>query len=1260
MMQSILTKTALLLCVAASVPLLLPAQEAWDGTADTEWEGRGTADSPYLISTAAELAGLACRTNADETFEGVHFLLTADISLSDPAAADEDKPLWVPIGARDLNNSSQPGGGFYKSEYWFKGHFDGGGHTISNLWHAHDSEFEDNFNDPWNDGTYDFEGWYKGLFGLLDGATITNLRLSGLSVQCEAMGAGIAVEARNSVFTDLSVDGVILCGTSEATGGHAGAIVAEATDCVINRCVSSAKVRSVSGVGGIAALLHGGRVANCSATGEVCGLSDIGGLLGCITDSCVVTDCQASAAVTQLAARRQGSDCGGFVGRSLGGIIRRCHATGDMNVYHNGAGFAGAVNNFGRIESCYATGNVHSDEYGLWLSTFVGDVGIIGGSDNEWKDLPGYIVNCYGAGKLTFAPVPPDIISTGNHIGGFSTASHKASFFANCFYDAGNAPDVNITELAPGSAERGPFHTEFALTTEYMQSEAFVDELNRMAAIAGTDLWQYNAGGYPVITKQPAGTDRLPFAGGDGSEANPFRIASKEHLEALAYATNHGWEFRGQHIAQTADIALNGPTDTWGETMPATWMPIGYAPSASKAFYFCGDYDGGLHTVANLYIDNHAGYAAGLFGVLGSGSHIRNLGVTDAYVKNKDAAGILVGATKLPNDRNEDTRRVTRCWTSGTVAGAYATGGIVGTSEYGGDFIMTACYSTASAPKAFIGSEAWSDTYINGCWYGGQATKSGSYAYPFGNAMNFANYCDTDKTPLHPTESYATGRSTAYMQGTDFVNDLNYAAAVKGVQADWGHNEGGYPSFTGRQPTLSVTIHDGVGHPVTFQALEGASVSQIFAPEREGYVLSGWYTDAGMTQLFRCGNTAFTANTTLYARWQELPEPDYSVFRNPFATTYTLSTAAQLYGLANIVNGQAGDIEQSDFAGKTVKLGNDIVLNDPADFDAWGTAFTPTPTTSINAFAGTFDGQGHAITGMYMEEGQGLFGEVKPTATITRLRLQNALLCPGDQGGALLARDNHGTITRCGVEGKLISHDNRYMAGLVLTNQAGGTISECYANVRMGNREGACGGLLYSQQGTLTDSYARGTVACAPQCRYGGIAVGTTREFTNCYTAVALETRGTDIYNDNMSGTTKYSANGTENTLGYYNRDLVEDAFNCLREDLAGRAFNNGIGLTTIEMKGMAAYEGWDFTTVWGRRNDLNEGYPYLRWTAEPGLDNDIDTGIGRITIAPDDTVHVYTPQGTAVYTGRFADARLAPGIYLVRRGNVTAKVVIR
>src|SRR5690606_5899253 len=89
---------------------------------------------------------------------------------------------------------------------------------------------------------------------------------------------------------------------------------------------------------------------------------------------------------------------------------------------------------------------------------------------------------------------------------------------------------------------------------------------------------------------------------------------------------------------------------------------------------------------------------------------------------------------------------------------------------------------------------------------------------------------------------------------------------------------------------------------------------------------------------------------------------------NTTASEYTLNNAAELAGLAQLVNSGI------TFSGKTIYLGTDIVLNDTSNVQNWGTtgpANTWTPigyylqSYSYAAFMGTFDGQGHTVSGIY-------------------------------------------------------------------------------------------------------------------------------------------------------------------------------------------------------------------------------------------------------------------------------------------------------
>ena len=88
--------------------------------------------------------------------------------------------------------------------------------------------------------------------------------------------------------------------------------------------------------------------------------------------------------------------------------------------------------------------------------------------------------------------------------------------------------------------------------------------------------------------------------------------------------------------------------------------------------------------------------------------------------------------------------------------------------------------------------------------------------------------------------------------------------------------------------------------------------------------------------------------------------------------TYTVDSGSDLAWLAGIVNGtlpESRTVTQDDFAGKTFVLTKDIDLN--------GKEWTPIGT-SANPFKGTFDGQGHTISNLYINmpdrNDVGLFG----------------------------------------------------------------------------------------------------------------------------------------------------------------------------------------------------------------------------------------------------------------------------------------------
>ena len=183
------------------------AADAWDGKdVNTDWytkaeDGTGTADKPYEINTAAELAGLAALVNgtakdagnnpiAAANFKDKTIKLTKDIRLNeqDVPTASENPNSWTPIG---------------KNPKKFEGTFNGDGHTIRGLY-IKDSAV------------------IKGLFGKASNATIKNLIVTGsVTVPNKANIGGIVGNAPNSTIQNCGFYGTVTGGKSN-TGGVIG------------------------------------------------------------------------------------------------------------------------------------------------------------------------------------------------------------------------------------------------------------------------------------------------------------------------------------------------------------------------------------------------------------------------------------------------------------------------------------------------------------------------------------------------------------------------------------------------------------------------------------------------------------------------------------------------------------------------------------------------------------------------------------------------------------------------------------------------------------------------------------------------------------------------------------------------------------------------------------------------------------------------------------------------------------------------------
>ena len=178
------------------------------------------------------------------------------------------------------------------------------------------------------------------------------------------------------------------------------------------------------------------------------------------------------------------------------------------------------------------------------------------------------------------------------------------------------------------------------------------------------------------------------FAGGTGTEDDPYQIATAEQLAYLAVKANEGTLYTlGDYYILTNNIDLSAHQ----------WVPIGRGTS-QESKYFDGYFNGNGKTITGLYVDESTdGYLAGLFGLLTG--QVTDLTIEDAYVKTageNSSAGILAGSIS-----NSGTK-VTNCHVSGTVESDVFAGGLTGYASYT-EFESCSAKAKVSATENNIG-----------------------------------------------------------------------------------------------------------------------------------------------------------------------------------------------------------------------------------------------------------------------------------------------------------------------------------------------------------------------------------------------------------------------------------------------------------------------------------------------------------------------------------------------------------------------------
>jgi hypothetical protein len=272
-------------------------------TYSTIFEGEGTQNDPYLISTSEDLKKLADKVNAqtfgaDTVFVGKYFALTNDIDIS-------NYENWIPIGFENEFG--------YQAKFY--GIFDGQGHTISGLSIA--SSMLNN----------------QGLFGYSDG-DIINLHVTGrISIADSDKSTnvgGICGESVGNIENCVSnVDIIITNSNNLKVGGITGS-TRKASNCINYGNITIDSEENSIYAGGISGWFGELSLIGCQNFGDITAPKQYaGGIVGYLGNNVRgnLIGCVNEGNITRIPSMNYDSI---FYAKNVNGSIFGCHTGEEM------------------------------------------------------------------------------------------------------------------------------------------------------------------------------------------------------------------------------------------------------------------------------------------------------------------------------------------------------------------------------------------------------------------------------------------------------------------------------------------------------------------------------------------------------------------------------------------------------------------------------------------------------------------------------------------------------------------------------------------------------------------------------------------------------------------------------------------------------------------------------------------------------------------------------------------------------------------
>ena len=652
-----------------------------------------------------------------------------------------------------------------------------------------------------------------------------------------------------------------------------------------------------------------------------------------------------------------------------------------------------------------------------------------------------------------------------------------------------------------------------------------------------------------MLAPMGAGAITPEVPDGVGTEGDPYQITNAAELYWFAGLVNGTLNGVQQNTAAcavlTTDITINDNVlNADGNLNSGTfteWTPIGsYDISGEKAY--TGTFDGNGHTISGLYVDSDARYI-GLFGRVGNGGTIQNAGVVDSYIsntKNYANVGGVCGYNEgsIKNSYNTGSvsggtvggvcgvncSTIENCYNTGEVSGGTVSGGTVGGvcgKNYGS---IENSYNTGEVSGTSYVSGVCGKNYngtIENCYNTGEVTGEGAVSYVGGVCEKnyngtIENCYNTGEVTGEGEVSYVGGVCVENYNGT--IENCYNTGSVSGS----GNNVGGvcrYNNIGAIKNSYNTGSVSGSGNNVggvcglNNGKIENSYYLEGTADSSDGNVLSeqqfsvessfnGWDFNSVWKMDSILGRPLLKNNTEIIDGTEEKP--------------YLIYNVGQLKDFAKVVNSRNTDIH--------AKLMNDITINDNvlgddgnligdgSNFEQW----TPIGNDA-NPYTGTFDGDGHTISGLYVDSDAqyvGLFGCVGINGKIQNVGVVDSYISATGNGaivGGVCGRNYRGTIENCYNTGTVTG------SGINVGGVCGGNswnIINCYNTGKVSTTDDtACvGGVCGYNTENIKNCYNTGKISVTIHSSFvGGVCGMNFGGINNCYFLTGTADKGIGV-----------------------------------------------------------------------------------------------------------------------------------------------------